>query len=197
MSSRSDYKRNHGRVGNIRREVKKTGKNLVPVLYEKENNPRANIQEISHPLQQSAIVSRRVLNEYNEQNFNNEHVWARSIKLGHIPDRSNEYVINEKKEERSGSSSSNIKTKTKTKKIIGCPDNGYYPKLTSLLFRKPTVMIECKSSRDLLIPNRFNEIKEMHGAGIKHQTGKYETTNGGGRRNGLMYAIHLDNCLHT
>ena len=195
MSSRSDYKRNHGRVGNIRREVKKTGKNLVPVLYEKENNPRANIQEISHPLQQSAIVFRRVLNEYDEQNFLNEHVWARSIKLGLIPDRSNEYVINEKKEERSGISSSNIKTKTK--KIIGRPDNGHYPESTSLLFRKPTVTIECKSSHDLLIPNRFNEIKEMHGAGIKHQTGKYEIANGGGRRNGLMYAIHLDNCLHT
>jgi len=31
VSSRSDYKRNHGRVGNIRRELN-TRKNLVPVL---------------------------------------------------------------------------------------------------------------------------------------------------------------------
>jgi hypothetical protein len=59
------------------------------------------------------------------------------------------------------------------------------------------VMIKCKASHDLRIPNQFNEIKKMYGAGMNHQTGRYETANSGGRRNGLMYVFHLDNCLQT
>jgi hypothetical protein len=54
-----------------------------------ENNPRATIQEIPHPLQQSARVFRRVLNEYDEQKFLNEHVRTPCIELGLISDKSN------------------------------------------------------------------------------------------------------------
>jgi hypothetical protein len=103
VSSRSGYKelrKSTQYTKRIKKHWEEFGSSIMkrPIKPDSnENNPRANIQEISHPLQQSARVFRRVLNEYDEQNFLNEHVWAPSIELGLISDKSNEYVINEKR----------------------------------------------------------------------------------------------------
>jgi len=99
-------------------------------------------------------------NETKEENFLDEHVWEPFIEAGLMSDKNQLDKIH-------GPNGCTIDA------VIGLPDNvtfaGESAAAASANPGKLTALVECKSSHNLLVPNKFEKLKKVYEEAVEHQ----------------------------
>jgi len=111
---------------------------------------------LSNPLGRSILYSGKLRNETQEQSFLEQCVWEQLIAAGLMHGRSEVESISGLQVSRRSA-------------VIGLPDNAAYAGGDVATAGRKTIVMECKSSHNLLIPNEIHELKQRYENAVKHQ----------------------------
>jgi len=121
-----------------------------------ELNTRMSTELLFHLLGKSILYEGKVRNESQEQAFLEQNVWGPLIQAGLMHGRSNVEAI-------PGLQASH------SSPVIGLPDNVSYAGGDVVTAGHKTIVMECKSSHNLLIPNEIDKLKQRYENAVKHQ----------------------------